>query len=673
MKNNWNPKESIRYINEYKKKKIDKNLALRIYSTHLLGREKNLVLHGGGNTSLKGYLRNISGKIIDVIYVKGSGWDMSNLNENGMPCLELKPLLEVEKLKKLDDKNMVNYLRKNLIDTTSPNPSVETLLHAFLPHKYIDHTHSSAILSIVNQKNSKALCNKVFGKKISIVPYTMPGFELAKKAKQEFNKNKSIECMILLNHGIFTFGESAKESYDRMIKYVNKAEKYINKLKEVKLKKNYIKKNIEISEVITAIRKAVYKFSKKRFILNFYNSKEIIDFTLRKDIFQIINKGPVTPDHVIRIKPFFLILNVNKLSNKLIEMQITNFIKKYKIYFKKNKKFVKNSKITDNLPRIIILPGYGLLSINRNYKETKIGADIFLSMVNSIKDASKIGNFKSISQKEIFKMEYWPLEMAKITNRKQLELEGNIVVITGGCGTIGIATAQEFLKEGAEVVLLDNDIKSIKRLPENIIKRCKIIKCNLTNNVEVKNSFNNIIKTYGGIDILISNAGKAFEGKIAEVDSKIIKNSFEINFFSHQYASQNAVNIYLKQNFGGLILFNISKQSINPGKNFGPYGLPKSTTLFLMKQYALEYSKYNIRFNGINADRIRSGILTQKMIIKRSKARNLSLKNYMKGNLLNKEVTAFDVAKAFVFQSKLKKTTGNIITVDGGNIEASLR
>ena len=227
MKNNWNPKESIRYINEYKKKKIDKNLALRIYSTHLLGREKNLVLHGGGNTSLKGYLRNISGKIIDVIYVKGSGWDMSNLNENGMPCLELKPLLEVEKLKKLDDKNMVNYLRKNLIDTTSPNPSVETLLHAFLPHKYIDHTHSSAILSIVNQKNSKALCNKVFGKKISIVPYTMPGFELAKKAKQEFNKNKSIECMILLNHGIFTFGESAKESYDRMIKYVNKAEKYI--------------------------------------------------------------------------------------------------------------------------------------------------------------------------------------------------------------------------------------------------------------------------------------------------------------------------------------------------------------------------------------------------------------------------------------------------------------
>ncbi len=673
MKNNWNTKESIKYINEYKRKKINKLLALRIYSTHLLGREKKLVLHGGGNTSLKDSLRDISGKTIEVIYVKGSGWDMSNLNENGMPCLELKPLLRIEKLKKLDDKNMVNYLRKNLIDTTSPNPSVETLLHAFLPHKYIDHTHSSAILSIVNQKNSKNLCSKIFGKKVSIVPYTMPGFDLAKKAKQEFIRNKNVECMILLNHGIFTFGDTAKESYDRMIKYVNRAEKYINKLKAIKLKKNPINKNIEFVEVISQIRKALYKFSKKKFILNFYDSKEIIDFTIRKDIFKILNKGPVTPDHVIRIKSFFLILNFKTLSNKSIEMQINNFRKIYNTYFKKNKKFVRNSKITDNLPRIIILPGYGILSINRNYKDTKIGLDIFLSMIKSIKDASKIGNFQSISQKEIFKMEYWPLEMAKIMHRKQLELEGNIVVITGGCGTIGIATAQEFLKEGAEVVLLDNDIKSIKNLPKNIIEKCKVIKCDVTNNIEIKNSFKNIIKTYGGIDILISNAGRAFEGKIAEVNSKIIKNSFEINFFSHQYASQNAVKVYLKQNFGGLVLFNISKQSINPGKNFGPYGLPKSTTLFLMKQYALEYSKYNIRFNGINADRIRSGILTKKMIIKRSKARKLSLKNYMKGNLLHKEVTAIDVAKAFVFQSKLKKTTGNIITVDGGNIEASLR
>ena len=236
MKSNWNKNTENKYIRFFKKKKVLKDLAQRIYTTHLLGKDPKLVLQGGGNTSVKSKIKDIQGKIIDVMYVKGSGWDMSNLSEEGMPGVELQTLKETKNLKKLSDLKMVNHLRKNLINIKSPNPSVETLLHAYLPHKYIDHTHSSAILSIVNQKNSKEICKKIYGNKLGIVPYIMPGFDLSLKSYNIFKRNKKIEGLILLNHGIFTFGNTAEQSYKRMIKYVTLAEKFLKKKKEKKYK-----------------------------------------------------------------------------------------------------------------------------------------------------------------------------------------------------------------------------------------------------------------------------------------------------------------------------------------------------------------------------------------------------------------------------------------------------
>jgi len=672
MKNNWNIKESKKYINSYKKKKINSDLALRIYTTHLLGNNSNLVLHGGGNTSVKTQSKNIQGKKIDIIYIKGSGWDMSNLNENGMPGLELKPLRDLLSIKKLSDSDMVNYLRKNLLNNKSPNPSVETLLHAFLPHKFIDHTHSTAILSIVNQKNSLKICKKVFGKKIGIVKYIMPGFNLAINCHKIYNQNKNIEALILLNHGIFTFGNSAKESYSRMIKYVNRAENYININKKNKIDK-LIKKNnkkIDIINLSLKVRNTIFNLTNEKWVVNFYSSKKLIQLTKSKLFLHSIIKGPVTPDHVIRIKPNPMIYN-NNISS--IETQIKKYSQKYSQYFKKFNKLIKGSIQTDPLPRVIILPNIGIFLLGKNFKETQIIKDIFISACESIDGTNKIGVYKSIPKDEIFKMEYWPLERAKITKNKMPDLNGKIVVITGGCGTIGLAIADEFINDGAEVILLDNNKKNISSIPDKIKSKIMHIYCDVTNKLTIQKVFKRIINTFGGIDIVISNAGKAFQGDIANVSINKIKKSFDINFFSHQIVAQESVKIFKKQNIGGIVLFNISKQSINPGKEFGPYGLPKSSTLFLMKQYVLEYSKYNIRFNGINADRIQSGILNKKLINKRAKSRGLSKKEYLRSNLLKVQVNAKDVAKAFIFQAKLSKTTGNIITVDGGNIEASLR
>ena len=294
-------------------------------------------------------------------------------------------------------------------------------------------------------------------------------------------------------------------------------------------------------------------------------------------------------------------------------------------------------------------------------------------MKDSILDSCKIGDFKSINNKEIFKMEYWPLERAKLNSKQRKIAEGQVVVITGGAGTIGTATANKFLSEGAEVVILDKkiDLKNFKNI--NLFNKCLCIECDLTKKNSINNALKKIIKRYGGVDVLISNAGAAFQGSMDVLDETILRKSFEINFYSHQNITSLVVQLMKKQNTGGSIMFNISKQAINPGKNFGPYGLPKSSTLFLMKQYALECGEFGIRVNGINPDRIQSGILTNDLIKQRAKARDVSKEKYLSNNLLQKEVYPEDVAEAFFVQFLLKKTTGNIITVDGGNIEASLR
>ena len=324
----------------------------------------------------------------------------------------------------------------------------------------------------------------------------------------------------------------------------------------------------------------------------------------------------------------------------------------------------------DTSPRVILIQNVGLFSVGNSLKASKIAGDLTETNARVIASVEETSKYKFIPEKDIFDVEYWSLEQAKIKKAKKI-LEGNVVVITGSAGAIGSATYKLFKSYGAEIVLLDYNLNKIKELKKNVNDLC--IHCDVTNKNSIAKAFKKICEIYGGIDILISNAGTAIGGSIAEVDDAILRKSFEENFFSHQNCASEAVKIMKKQNINGCLLFNISKQSVNPGKNFGPYGLAKTSTLFLMKQYALECGQYNIRVNGVNADRIQSGLLTKKFIAQRSKARNISPDQYLNNNLLQQEVLAEDVADAFFNQILLKKTTGNIITVDGGNIEASLR
>jgi rhamnose utilization protein RhaD (predicted bifunctional aldolase and dehydrogenase)/NAD(P)-dependent dehydrogenase (short-subunit alcohol dehydrogenase family) len=574
-------------------------------------------------------------------------------------------------MKKINDFQMINYLKKYMIDTTFPNASVETLLHSFLPHKYIDHTHSNAILSLIDQPNDKNICKKIFGNDLGLVPYIMPGFELSKKASEVFEKNPKVQGLILLNHGIFTFGDSAKQSYERMIKFVSIAERELTRKLNTIPKKQYKENKVTASNLSNIFRKytsiplnddydrKIICYSNPSFLNQFFN----------KNIFTKIN-GPVTPDHVIRIKykPLFLdFTNVKSYEiEKLIKKHIINYQKKYINYFNRNKHLNKNAKMHDPSPRLIVVKGIGLFSTGKNFKEAKIAMDVGINSLSVMIDAFRYDKFKSIPEKEIFRMEYWPLELAKL-KKSNLPLQGNITVITGGLGTIGYKTALKFLKEGSEVVILDN-IKNDKK-----INGMSYFKCDVTIESEINKVLKKISEKYGGIDIIISNAGFAIQRPLKDIDKNVLDKSFAINFFAHHYLAQQSVEIFKRQSTGGSILFNISKQAINPGENFASYGLPKATLLFLMKQYALEFGKYGIRFNGINADRVKSGLMTKEVILKRAKTRGLSLRSYMSGNLLKKEVKPEDVANAFFYLSRSLKTTACIMTVDGGNIEASLR
>mgnify|MGYP001458088959 FL=1 len=677
MRNNWSNTEAKKYIYKYKTLGHSKDMALRVYTTRLLGRNSELVLHGGGNTSVKTTIKDIDGKKYEVLCVKGSGWDMAEIEPEGLPAVKLQPLLALRNKKNLSDEDMVAYQKRNLINIKSPNPSVETFLHAFLPFKFVDHTHSDAIMNVTNRPNGFKFCKKIFGKKVSIVPYVMPGFDLARKINEVYSKQPNINCLILLNHGIFTFADDAKKSYDLMIKYVSDAEKAIKKLRSKKIKQiKKFKTNFRPHEIAPILRGLLSENKDQKFIINYRSNKNLNYFINGKNVRSYSSKGTATPDHVIRVKPFPLIISPRQNCSIedfkiLAEKAFKDYRKKYVKYFNINKSKVKEKKtMLDTSPRVILVQNVGLFSVGNSLNASKIAGDLTETNARVISSVEETSKYKFIPEKDLFDVEYWSLEQAKIKKAKK-PLEGNVVVITGSAGAIGSATYKLFKSYGAEIVLLDYDLKKIKALQKNVKDLC--LHCDVTNKNSITKAFNKICEIYGGIDILISNAGTAIGGSIAEVDDKILRKSFEENFFSHQNCASEAIRIMKKQNINGCLLFNISKQSVNPGKNFGPYGLPKSALLSLCKQYAVDYGAYGIRSNGVNADRIRSGLLNDSMIKSRAKAREVSTDEYMKGNLLLNEVKADDVAKAFFHLAVSKKTTGAVLTVDGGNIAASLR
>jgi rhamnose utilization protein RhaD (predicted bifunctional aldolase and dehydrogenase)/NAD(P)-dependent dehydrogenase (short-subunit alcohol dehydrogenase family) len=684
MKSAWTDRDADAAVACYEN--LGRDLALRVYTTRLLGQDPRLVLHGGGNTSVKTRLSDLNGEDVDVLCVKGSGWDMGAIEPAGLPAVRLAPLLKLRAREKLSDEEMVRLQRANLIEPGAPNPSVEALLHAFVPHKFIDHTHSTAVLALTDQPDGEALCREVFGARVGYVPYLMPGFGLAKAAAEVFEADPSGEGLILVKHGIFSFGTEARQSYERMIALVTLAEQRLAKnRKSAFVSAKLPARAARVADVAPIIRGACsmpdgqIEGAWKRFVLDFRCNDAVMNFVNGAEVARYGQAGVVTPDHNLRIKNRLLVLAApgdGDLAGfkKAVRDAVAAYGESYKSYFAANNARVGGIKtMLDPMPRVVLVPGVGLFGLGRSKKDAKIAADLAEAAIATITDAEAVGRFEPLPESDLFDVEYWSLEQAKLGGAKELPLAGQIAVITGAAGAIGFATAKAFAAAGAEVALLDVDEAAAQAKAKAIGAAALGLRCDVTDAASVRDAFAQVASAFGGVDITVSNAGAAWKGRIGEVDEAVLRESFELNFYGHQRVAQAAVAIMRAQGTGGCLLFNVSKQAVNPGPDFGPYGLPKAATLFLVRQYALEYGSEGIRANAVNADRIRSGLLTQEMIALRSKVRGVSEQDYMRGNLLGREVAAEDVAQAFLAQALALKTTADVTTVDGGNIAAALR
>ena len=688
MKSRYVDTDARAYAEEVRQR-ASETLALRTYTSRLLGADPALVVHGGGNTSAKGVERDILGQPTNVLYIKGSGWDLATIEPAGLPAVRLEPLQKLRALDAMTDEAMVNELRLNLLDATAPTPSVETLLHAFLPGRFIDHTHADAVLALADQPDAEKVCRSVFGPNMVWVPYVMPGFALAKQCAAAYDaavaSGRTPAVIVLERHGIFTLGETAKASYEAMIDAVTLAERYIDDARRTASFAASPRLQGLDGPVLPRLRGALARLAgqprERGPVLSVRATDAILAFLKRPDVNDLVEAGCATPDHVIRTKPTALLVTAPDYGDldalaKRFEEEIVRYARIYDAYVDAMiaEKRVKKTRL-DPWPRVILLPGFGLCAVGKTQREADVTADVYEHTIDVMSNAADVGRYAPVGRSDLFDMEYWSLEQAKVKKTTPLPLAGAIAVVTGAASGIGLATVERFLGLGAHVAMLDRDGAALEAahgaLAKSHAPELLPIVADVTSWKDVSAAFADVVARFGGIDVVVSNAGTAPEGRLDEESGDdALRRSLDVNLLAHNHVARAAADVMLAQRTGGCLLFNASKSAFNPGPGFGPYAVAKSALIALMRQHAIDLGGHGIRANAVNADRIRTSLFAGGVAESRAAARGLSVDDYFTANLLRREVTARDVADAFAYLAGARATTGCVVTVDGGNAAA---
>ncbi len=690
MKNKYNEADAQNFINSYPQ--IPAELARRTYTSRLLGREEELVLHGGGNTSVKGRVTNLLGEEIEVIYVKGSGWNLGDIEPQGHPALDLAYLRKLRDIEKLSDEEMVNQFRTHLLDASSPNPSIETLVHAFLPHKFIDHTHANAIVALTNQENGNELLHQALGEKTAILPFIMPGFPLARSVIELYEANPAIECIILMNHGIFTFGDDAETAYNLMIHYVTLAENFIKQAKTKTVTING--SGAPAPDLVLPILRGAMSYDQAKnnrqlFTLELRSNKQILNALARPDAEQLFVSGVLTPDHVIRTKNYPLFFDFSDCDLHDIKEKIKNDVagyrRNYKNYFNEQTTAKQLDRtMLDSSPRVILVRGLGIIAAGKTAEEAIIAADIAEHTIFTKIKAAAVGQYRELEEKFIFEMEYWSLEQAKLGKNTPLPLQGKTALVTGGGGAIAGGIGRRLLAAGARVILTDVDQARLDIVCAELEKQFSplmitSLPMDVTDENSVTKAFSKAIAVSGGLDILVPNAGIAHVAPLAELDMAMFRKVIEVNMIGVYAVIKAAIPIFKHQGTGGDIIINSSKNVFAPGANFGAYSSSKAGAHQLGKIAALELAEAGIRVNMINADAIFADTVSSGLwdVVgpDRMRARNLDpegLKEYYRQrNLLKAEILADHVGNGVVFfASGQTPTTGATLPIDGGIMAA---
>ena len=660
MQSLWNHAEAAAFKDD---------LAQRVYTSRLLGRDKSLVLHGGGNTSVKIRTRNLVGEDEDILYVKGSGGDLECIEEAGFAPVRMAHLLKLANLESLSDPQMVNELVSQMTRASAPAPSVETILHALLPHKFVDHTHSDAVLSVTNTAAGAERIAEIYGDTVVVIPYVMPGFDLARRCAELFPKQAGPNTigMVLLKHGIFSFGANARESYERMIHLVDQAERYLARqgawalapAAEVMSAAPAAMQSAARLLDLAGLRRAISHLAHAPVILQSRPEPRAAAFAMRSDVSLIAQQGPATPDHAIRTKRI-----------PMIGRDVAAYAREYKTYFDTHAPHAKDTKsMLDAAPRALLDPVLGLCTAGRSVKDAAIVADLYLHTMDVIERATLLGGYVALPPRDIFDVEYWDLEQAKLRKAGKPPLfSGEIALITGAASGIGRACVESLLARGAAVVALDLDARI-----ESNFKRADYlgVRCDVTSAEAVRGALDAGVRAFGGLDLLVLNAGIFPASKaIAELDSAAWRKVMEVNLDANLMLMRECHPLLKLAPQGGRVVVIGSKNVPAPGAGAAAYSASKAALTQLTRVAALEWGADNIRINTLHPNAVfDTGIWSAEVLAARAAHYGLSVAQYRKNNVLKTEVGSRDVAElaAEMCGPLFAKTTGAQLPVDGGN------
>jgi rhamnulose-1-phosphate aldolase/alcohol dehydrogenase len=704
MKSRWTDAGANQAIERWRD--CGEDLALRLYTSRLIGSDPELVLHGGGNTSLETMRPDLLGEPQEVLFVKGSGATLDAVEPRDLPGLRLAGLRRLRALPALTDEEMVNQLRVHLLDAYSPNPSVETLLHAFLPHRYVDHSHADAVLALTNQPHGAELVREALGKRVAVLPWIMPGFPLALAVAQAVEGSPHVEGVVLLKHGLFTFAETARESYERHVELVDLCEQTLARraggraspaARPVSAPCDTAGCKERVSRAAPILRGLLAEATGdedrpwRRVVLCWRGGADVLAFCAREEAARLAAEGPLTPDHVIRTKPLPLFLpdpawdDDARLAAQLAEA-VGAYRRAYEAYFQENvraKGVVRTC--LDSGPRVVLLPGAGALCFGPTQRAARIAADITEHTLRAKILAEAAGRYEGLALSELFDMEYWSLEQAKLGQAPEGPLSGQVVLVTGGAGAVGLGIAEACAAAGAHLVLVDLDAQRVRDAAARIEAAhgsgtAVGLQGDVTDEASLRAAFDAACVAHGGVDVVVPNAGVAWVAPIEELDLASARRVADVNYLGVLATLRQAARIFRRQRTGGHVVVNASKNVLAPGADFGAYSASKAAAAQIAKVAAIELAPLGVRVNIVHADAIfeEAGVasgLWQTVGPERARRRGLAPEelpeHYRQRSLLKTRVRARHVGAAVVFfASQQTPTTGASLPVDGGIPEA---
>ncbi|MCR6107770.1 bifunctional aldolase/short-chain dehydrogenase [Salipaludibacillus agaradhaerens] len=681
----------VKYLwNDSDARELSPGLDELVYRSNLIGADRAICNWGGGNTSLKTVEKDFRGREIDVMWVKGSGSDlatMSHKNFTGLNLTDIRPLMERDHM---SDEEMVSYLSHCMIDSTHPRSSIETLLHAFLPYPHVDHTHPDAIISICCAHNGKEITKKIFGDRFVWVPYVRPGFTLSKMIAEGVKNHPRADLVLMEKHGLVVWGDTAKESYDKTIAVINEAEEYIKKQRKGKCLFGGEKystlvreeRRAILAEIMPYLRGQVYE--EDAMILTYKDEPEILEFINSHDADTLSQIGAACPDHLVHTKRLPLYLDWDPATKDVTALKqaihkgIEAYKDAYKAYFERNKN--EGDTMFEPSPRVILIPGLGMINTGKNLAMAQVSGALYSRAIQVMAGTTTLGNFVSLNESESYEIEYWPLELYKLSLAPaEAEFSRKVVLVTGGAGGIGSETCRKFAEQGAHVAVTDLNLEGAQKVADDLNNvfgkgRAIALKMDVTYEEEIRSAYKRVALTYGGVDTIVNNAGLATSSPFEDTTLKEWELNMNVLGTGYFLVAREAFKQMKEQGTGGSMVFIGSKNSVYAGKNASAYSSVKALEAHLARCIAAEGGEYGIRVNSVLPDAVLQGSAIWNSDWRHERAEAYGIdpddleEHYRKRTTLRVNILPTDIAEAIIFlaSSKSAKTTGCMVTVDGG-------